>query len=43
VTEHPSGGIVGQARGRRVVLSLEALADHVVDLLDAQLVGLWEP
>lgn len=43
VTEHPSGGIVANASGRRAVLSLEVLADHVVDLLGVQLDGLWAP
>ncbi|WP_346113884.1 hypothetical protein, partial [Nonomuraea maheshkhaliensis] len=41
VTEHPDGGIVGQAPGRRVDAGLPALAARAIDELGAEVERLW--
>ncbi|WNZ06584.1 hypothetical protein [Streptomyces sp. 11x1] len=43
VTEHPEGGVVARAPGRRVDLSLTALADRALDRLGGEVRVLWEP
>lgn len=43
VHEHPDGGIVAEAAGRRLDLSLPALADRAVDDLGAEVTRLWTP
>lgn len=43
VTELPDGGIVATAGGRRLDLSLDALADDVVEGLGADPAELWQP
>lgn len=41
MTEHPDGGIVGQAPGRRVDAGLPALAARAIDELGAEVERLW--
>jgi vacuolar-type H+-ATPase subunit E/Vma4 len=41
VTEHPDGGVVGEASGRRVAFTLEGLVDQALDALGADVEGLW--
>ena len=43
LSEHPDGGVVGEAPGRRVAVTLTGLADEAVDALGADLEGLWSP
>jgi vacuolar-type H+-ATPase subunit E/Vma4 len=43
VTEHPDGGVVATYPGRRVDLSLDALAARALDRLGADTEALWEP
>lgn len=43
VREHPDGGVVGDAPGRHVEITLDHLADRAVDELGADLAGLWSP
>ncbi|GAB2784046.1 hypothetical protein GCM10027073_16010 [Streptomyces chlorus] len=43
VTEHADGGVVAQGPGRRVNLSLTALAERALDGLGAEVRSLWEP
>lgn len=43
LTEDSSGGVVAEAPGRRVVLSLGAIADRVLDAHTLDLEGLWTP
>lgn len=43
VTEHADGGVVAQVPGRRVDLSLTALADRALDGMGAEVRSLWEP
>lgn len=43
ITEDASGGVVGEVAGRRVVLSLDAIADRVLDARNLDLAGLWTP
>lgn len=43
VTEHPGGGVVARAPGRRVDLSLTALADRALDRMGGEVRTLWEP
>lgn len=43
VTEHADGGVVAQVPGRRVDLSLTALADRALDSMGAEVRSLWEP
>jgi vacuolar-type H+-ATPase subunit E/Vma4 len=43
VTEHPDGGVVATCPGRRVDLSLDALAARALDRLGADTEALWEP
>ena len=43
LAEHPDGGVVGEAPGRRVAVTLTALADEAVDALGADVEGLWSP
>ena len=43
VTGHPEGGVVARAPGRRVDLSLPALADRALDRLGGEVRALWEP
>ena len=43
VTEHSEGGVVARAPGRRVDLSLPALADRALDRLGGEVRALWEP
>jgi hypothetical protein len=43
ITEAPSGGVVGRAPGRSVDCSLDALAQRALDLLGAEVSGLWQP
>lgn len=41
ITEHPEGGIVARAAGRRLDYSLPGFAARAVDELGADIVGLW--
>ncbi|MGV4928108.1 hypothetical protein K2224_38495 (plasmid) [Streptomyces sp. BHT-5-2] len=41
LAEHPRGGVVGSADGRRVDLSLDALAGRVLDGAGAGIESLW--
>ena len=43
VSEHPDGGVVARAPGRRVDLSLTALADRALDRMGAEVRSLWTP
>ncbi|MFF5187334.1 hypothetical protein ACFY30_26820 [Streptomyces sp. NPDC000345] len=43
VTEHADGGVVAQVPGKRVDLSLTALAERALDGMGAEVRGLWEP
>ncbi|MFF4585690.1 hypothetical protein [Streptomyces sp. NPDC001388] len=43
VTEHADGGVVAQVPGRRVDLSLTALAERALDGMGAEVRSLWEP
>ena len=43
VREHPDGGLVAEAPGRRLDLSLPALADDAVDALGGAAAALWAP
>ncbi|MFC5957217.1 hypothetical protein ACFP51_22895 [Streptomyces pratens] len=43
VIEHADGGVVAQVRGRRVDLSLTALAERALDSMGAEVRSLWEP
>ncbi|MGN6576625.1 MAG: hypothetical protein ACTHKG_13145 [Nocardioides sp.] len=43
ISEHPDGGVVGEVPGRRVALTLTALADEAIDELGADVEGLWSP
>lgn len=41
LSEHPSGGIVGHDGGRRIALTLDALADEVLAARTTELAALW--
>ena len=41
--EHPDGGVVAEVPGRRLDLSLPALADRAVDDLGSEVTRLWAP
>ncbi|MER5601052.1 hypothetical protein [Streptomyces sp. NPDC002265] len=43
VTEHPGGGVIAAAPGRRVDLSLATLADRALDRMGREVGTLWEP
>jgi len=43
IHEHPDGGLVAAVAGRRLTLTLTALADRAVDDLGATVEGLWQP
>lgn len=43
VTEDPAGGVVAEAGGRRMALTLPALADRVLDDLGPEIEELWRP
>jgi hypothetical protein len=43
VRDHPDGGLVAEAPGRRVDASLGALADRALDALGVEVQGLWTP
>jgi vacuolar-type H+-ATPase subunit E/Vma4 len=43
VIEHPGGGVVARAPGRRVDLSLTALADRALERMRGEVGTLWEP
>ncbi|MDW4909536.1 hypothetical protein RB628_30410 [Streptomyces sp. ADMS] len=43
VAESADGGVVAQVPGRRVDLSLTALADRALDSMGAEVRSLWEP
>jgi vacuolar-type H+-ATPase subunit E/Vma4 len=43
IAEHPRGGVVGEAAGRRARYTLDDLADGVVDRWGPKLEGLWSP
>ncbi|GAB2920724.1 hypothetical protein GCM10027075_20790 [Streptomyces heilongjiangensis] len=43
VAEHADGGVVARAPGRRVDLSLTALADRATDRVGGEVRTLWEP
>ena len=43
VREHPDGGVVAQAPGRRVDLRLATLAERAVDTLGPEVEPLWAP
>lgn len=43
VTEHPDGGVLGEASGRRVAYTLTGLADRALDALGSDVEGLWAP
>jgi vacuolar-type H+-ATPase subunit E/Vma4 len=41
VTEHPDGGVVGEASGRRLAFTLEGLADQAIQALGVEVEELW--
>jgi vacuolar-type H+-ATPase subunit E/Vma4 len=43
ITEHPDGGLVAEADGRRLVLTLDEAADRAVDRLGVAVERLWLP
>ncbi|MFD5393269.1 hypothetical protein ACFWJW_03290 [Streptomyces sp. NPDC127097] len=43
VTEHPDGGVIAHAAGRRVDCTLDALAAHALDRLGSEVETLWAP
>lgn len=43
VVEHPDGGVLAEAPGRRVRHTLDALADRAVAALGAEVEKLWAP
>ncbi|MFG2859185.1 hypothetical protein [Streptomyces sioyaensis] len=43
VTEHPDGGVVAHAPGRRVDCTLDALAARALDRIGAEAETLWAP
>ncbi|MGW2635202.1 hypothetical protein ACWC2K_38750, partial [Streptomyces chattanoogensis] len=43
VTEHPDGGVVAHASGRRVDCTLDALAARALDRIGTKAETLWEP
>jgi vacuolar-type H+-ATPase subunit E/Vma4 len=43
VREHPDGGVVAEAPGRRLDAGLDALADAALDGLGAEVQELWAP
>jgi cell division septum initiation protein DivIVA len=43
VSEHPDGGVVGETPGRRVTVTLTALADEALAALGTDVEGLWSP
>ncbi|MGW2613489.1 hypothetical protein [Streptomyces sp. NPDC001500] len=43
VTEHADGGVTAQVPGKRVDLSLTALADRALQGMGAEVRSLWEP
>jgi vacuolar-type H+-ATPase subunit H len=43
IREHPEGGVVGEARERRLDLSLPTLADRLVAGLGSEVTRLWDP
>jgi acetate kinase len=43
VARGPDGGLLAETPGRRLDLSLDALADLAVDALGAEASRLWEP
>lgn len=43
VREHPGGGVVAEATGRRLDDTLEALADRALADLGSEVQGLWAP
>ncbi|MCQ4042732.1 hypothetical protein ACFOSC_10450 [Streptantibioticus rubrisoli] len=43
VTEHPDGGVVATAPGRRVDLTLDALAGRALERLGSEVEVLWAP
>ncbi|MDX2692090.1 hypothetical protein Sipo8835_11090 [Streptomyces ipomoeae] len=43
VSEHADGGVVARVPGRRVDLSLTALADRALDRMGGEVRSLWEP
>ncbi len=43
VTDHPAGGVVAAAGGRRVAYSFDVLADRAVEDLGPDLARLWSP
>ncbi|EKX65016.1 hypothetical protein STRIP9103_07529 [Streptomyces ipomoeae 91-03] len=43
MSEHADGGVVARVPGRRVDLSLTALADRALDRMGGEVRSLWEP
>lgn len=43
VREHPEGGVLAEADGRRVALTLDAAGDRAVDALGRRAEELWRP
>lgn len=43
VTDHPGGGVLAEARGRRVECTLDGLAEQAIAALATDLEGLWAP
>ena len=43
VTEHPGGGVLAEAPGRRVAYTLVGLIEQAVEALGPDLEGLWSP
>ena len=43
VSEHPDGGVLGEAAGRRVASTLVGLAERALDALGPDVEGLWTP
>jgi hypothetical protein len=43
VVEHPGGGVVAEADGRRADLGLDVLADQALQALGPEVAALWSP
>ena len=41
VSEPPEGGVLAETNGRRALYTLVGLADHVIDMMGADVEGLW--
>jgi hypothetical protein len=43
VYEHPDGGVTGEAAGRRVDCTVDALVERALDLCAGRVEELWSP